>query len=563
MTSPRLLDRPRVNKGWVLPIAVFGWVQLLLLGWWAGQWPGLLSADSVRYVIHVTGGPWTADHSVLYDAAVLASIKLTGNVWLLTLVQTTAAAASVAYAVASLRAIGVPGRWGALAGCALPLLPSFGAFVGTVWKDVPFALCEVLITATTLRLLAHRSATTGYRQVPRRLLVALGLELLGLCLFRNDGFLLVLVIAVVLALALKGLRLAPLGLGALAILLSFAGHAFVYPAVGVKPANSSLAYGLFDADIALAYAQAPSTFTASDRELLQKVAPLSVWGAVDNCYTSDPLFRNRGFSLQKADQYHQELFRLWWRVLERTPVTVVRGRLCRSSVAWNVLPPPSDKARFGRVVVEVPSNLYGVKSPSIPDDVLQDLHPRPLNDFLGEFTQTLRAETDTTGYQWWMWRGATWCYIAYLVLLVAALRLRRWDLLAAGCAALANQLTVLAANPAQLYRYMVGPIFVGILLVPLLAARRPKPAVTAGPPAGPGRESAGPAQESAGPGRESAGPGREPGVRESEAQEPGSTSEPGAAAEPSASGSTRAVEPDADSTKPVPPVRFRKRVRSE
>jgi hypothetical protein len=545
MTSRGWLDRLHVKPGWVIPVAVFGWAQLVLLGWWAGQWPGLLSADSVRYVIHVTGGPWTADHSVLYDSAVLASLKLTDNVALLTLAQTTAAAASIAYAVASLRAIGVRGRWGALAGCLLPLLPSFGAFIGTVWKDVPFALCEILVTATTLRLLAHRRATTHYRQVPRRLLVALGLELLGLTLFRNDGFVLVLALAVVLAVAFKGLRVVTLGIGALAIVLSFAAHAFVYPAMGVKPASSSLAYGIFDADIALAYAQAPSTFTASDRELLTKVAPLSAWGAADNCYTSDPLFRNKRFSLQKADQYHKELFAMWWRVLERTPVTIVRGRLCRSSVAWNVLPPPSDKAHFGEVVAQVPSNLYGKPSLGIPADIRNHLTSGPLNDSLGSFTHSLRVHTGKAGYQWWMWRGATWCYLAYLVLLLAALRLRRWDLLAAGAASLANQLAVLAANPAQLYRYMVGPIFVGILLVPLLAVRRPKPPAPAAgsAPAGPGQqatghtgpEPAGPAQESAGRAPESAGAA------------PGS-------AEPAAT--TRAVDRDADSTSPVSPVRF-------
>jgi len=467
---------PGIKPGWVLPIAVFGWAQLVLLAWWIGQWPGLLSADSVRYLIHVTGGPWTADHSVLYDAAVLASLKLTRNVALLTLIQTTVAAAIIAYAVASLRAVGVAGRWAAIGGCLLPLLPGFGAFVTTVWKDVPFALCEVLIVATTLRLFANRSATTAYRAVPRRLLVALGAELLGLTLFRNDGFLLVLVIAVVLAVALKGVRIVVLGLSALAILLSFGAQALVYPAVGVKPANSSLSYGLFDADIALAYAQAPRTFTAADRALMRKVAPLTSWASADNCYNSDLLFRSKGFSLAAADQYHQELFALWGRVLKRTPIAVVKGRLCRGSVAWSVLPPPPDKARFGEVVARVPSTLYGAPSLQIPADIRANVQPQPLNESLGRLAYSVKVETGGRGYQWLLWRGSTWCYVAYLVLLVAALRLRRWDLLAVGAASLANQLTVLAANPAQLYRYMVGPIFLGILLVPLLALRRPPPA---------------------------------------------------------------------------------------
>jgi hypothetical protein len=480
MTVRAVLDRLRIRPGWVLPAAVFGWAQLVLLGWWAGQWPGLLSADSVRYIIHVTTGPWNADHSVLYDSAVLASLTLTRNVALLTLLQTTAAAAAIAYTVAGLRAVGVPGRWAAVPGCVLPLLPSFGAFVATVWKDVPFTLCELMVTATVLRMFAHRHPTEAYRPVPRRLLVALGLELLGLTLFRNDGFLLVLVIAVVLAVAFRGVRVAVLGLSAAAILASFFAQAAVYPAFDIKPANSSLAYGIFDAEIALAYARKPSTFTASDLALMGKVAPLTSWASANNCYTSDPLFRSKGFSLRKADQYHQELFALWWRVLARTPGTVVHARFCRGSVAWNVLPPPWDKARLGRVVVQTPANLYGSANTRVPPDITKNVALQPLNDSLGQLTRTLRAETDRLRYQPLLWRGATWCYIAYLVLVVAALRLRRWDLLAVGSASLANQLTVLAANPAQLFRYMAGPVFIGVMLLALLAVRRRPPARPAG-----------------------------------------------------------------------------------
>jgi len=66
------------------------------------------------------------------------------------------------------------------------------------------------------------------------------------------------------------------------------------------------------------------------------------------------------------------------------------------------------------------------------------------------------------------WRGATWCYLSYLALGVAALRVRRWAIPGAGAAALSNQLVVLTVNPAQLYRCMVGPLLVGVVLSPLL-----------------------------------------------------------------------------------------------
>ena len=73
-------------------------------------------------------------------------------------------------------------------------------------------------------------------------------------------------------------------------------------------------------------------------------------------------------------------------------------------------------------------------------------------------------------------RGATWCYLSYLALGIAALRVRRWAILGAGAAALSNQLVVLTVNPAQLYRYMIGPLLVGVVLLPLLTLAGRDPA---------------------------------------------------------------------------------------
>lgn len=64
----------RLIAGRETSLAVYAWSQIVLLLWWAGQFPGLLSYDSTVYVTHVTIGPWPADHSVLYDWFVLLSI---------------------------------------------------------------------------------------------------------------------------------------------------------------------------------------------------------------------------------------------------------------------------------------------------------------------------------------------------------------------------------------------------------------------------------------------------------------------------------------------------------
>ena len=85
--------------------------QAVLLFWWVGFYPGTLSFDSVAYVWQVSTGNWTTQHSVLYNGLVWLSLRATGQLALLTLAQTVALAAGLAYAVVGLRRIGAPGRW--------------------------------------------------------------------------------------------------------------------------------------------------------------------------------------------------------------------------------------------------------------------------------------------------------------------------------------------------------------------------------------------------------------------------------------------------------------------
>src|SRR5260370_7649461 len=69
----------KVPPPWRLPLATYLACQVIFLFWWAAFYPGLMNADSINFVLHVTTGPWINNASVLYDALVLASLPPTGN----------------------------------------------------------------------------------------------------------------------------------------------------------------------------------------------------------------------------------------------------------------------------------------------------------------------------------------------------------------------------------------------------------------------------------------------------------------------------------------------------
>ena len=522
--------RRYVRPRWWLPILVFVWSQAILLLWWAGQFPGDLSYDSMTYVRHVTSGPWDQSHSVVYDSFVLLSLTLVHSVWLLTLAQTVVCSIAFAYFASVVRDWGVRAPWAALPAVVMPLLPSIGSFTTTVWKDVPFALSMVFLAATLLQLFRvwrippktkkrsgkgsgnedtdqqasaeqasaehapaeHAPAQQAPAQqaaaevpeppavpaqrIPNRLLIAVLVEFLGLAFFRNNGAVMVLVITVVLAFVIRGLRLRIIALGAATIAAFVLATSVIYPAAGISRGNQQAAtYVTLYGDIAVVYSKAPRTFTKSDKALMRKVAPLHLWRSSNNCYRSDDLYQGKGFNYKNAADLEPKMIRLWLRMLKRTPVAVIKTRLCRSSVAWNPFDASSKKGALFGTPLAVPSDLYGFGRFLSPH-VMREMQQRPLSHGLARFLRSWNSHTSAEPWHALIWRAALWSYIAYLCLFVAARRVRNYRLLAVGVVCLANQLMVMLANPSQLYRYMAGPLFIGMLIVPIALARRPEPA---------------------------------------------------------------------------------------
>lgn len=443
-----------------LPLLVFASCLAVFLTWWLAFYPGLMTFDSVTYVWEVTSGHWRADHSVLYDVLVWLSLRTTGDLAALTFLQALGASGALAMLAAALRDLGVPARWTACAALAVAVVPATGSFVVTLWKDVPFALCALATTATLVRL----ALTFRWRSC-----AALGVEVLGLCLFRNNGFLTAGIAIVAVVVVLRGARLWTALAGAVPIAVSFTLSGWLYPALGIQAVRPSLTYATAYADIAVAYAERPAVFHRSDLRLMRKVASLNHWGSTATCYNSDPT-TGPGFNAAKADLINDRLVALWARILERAPDAVLGARLCRGSIAWVVFPErPEERALAGPT--EVPHDLFAWRQAGQTMDhsrYLRILKIRPVSWRLHKAAAFVRSLTYAPQLEWLSWRGATWCYVAYLSVGALAVVRRRRGLLAAATMVLGVQLGVLAAIPWQLFRYMAAPILIGIMLVPLL-----------------------------------------------------------------------------------------------
>jgi hypothetical protein len=458
-------------------LAVYAVTQAVLLFWWLAFYPGLTSYDSVAYVWQATTDNWMTNHSVIYTGLVWLSIQAVGGLGLLSLAQTVAAAIGLAYAVTGLRALGVPGKWLAIAAMIVPALPPLGTFLVFIWKDVPFVILQIFMVGTLARIVL-RKRTPGPRRwmrdpAMRGLLLWLFVEFALMALFRQNGFLMVVVAGFAAALVLSGIRFWLAGLGLVAAALSLLLNLVVFPWMGAAPAKSDLLLGPAYADIAVAYHERPKEFTPRDLSVMSRVAPLTFWSDSANCYTSDTTTTGE-FNRDAAQANDGELFALWLRLLKRMPDTVFDARFCRGAIAWDISAGPD---RIGTVLTPITGslNLHGFGRRMDGNAYRSAIFLDPPVPALHTAAEWLRKASDLDTFKWLLWRGATWCYLGYLAVALFMRRRREVAVLALATVALSNQLPVLINNPAQLVRYMMGPIYVGILLLPLLWAGRQQP----------------------------------------------------------------------------------------
>lgn len=147
-----------------LPYAAFGACMLAWLPYYLYEYPGVMTPDSINQYGQVIGAYTLTNHhpvihTLLIGAFYRLGITLTGSVYtglgLYTLFQMCFMAFTAGYVVRTLQKAGIitPVCVGII--CFYALMPYQGIFSVTMWKDIPFAGCMTLMTASTLRLLIH------------------------------------------------------------------------------------------------------------------------------------------------------------------------------------------------------------------------------------------------------------------------------------------------------------------------------------------------------------------------------------------------------------------------
>jgi hypothetical protein len=392
--------------GYALPLLAAGGMYLIIF------WPALMSNDSL--------GQWSQMVTGCYTDLAPAFHTMTN--WLITRIWLSPAAVAlaqllslslvVAWSLKRLRQWGMP-RGLAWTTCgALALLPATGILAITLWKDIPYSICMLVLSLWVMEMIHSRGAWLSRRCS----WILLGVVLALAALYRHNGLPVALGMPVLLAAAYYRYW------RRLALALAMAGAVIwgvrgpLYRKLGIASGQDVFQVALCIQHVA-AHTASGAPLTPDEQVLLHGLYPLK-----DGKWPYSPYHIDGGMNIdllnfwRKWDAKKKDLTALAIRLFWRRPAVNLRHVLLSSSYIWGIAG-PGDVSYYTVAFAGGPPLQYQVLR-RVQDNgqaVVEWVEPRLLLP---------RIVGKTFRHQWLFWRPAIYLYLILLSAGIAMLRSR-------------------------------------------------------------------------------------------------------------------------------------------
>ncbi len=347
-------------------------------------------------------------------------------------------------------------------GAFVALLPPVGAFTATLVKDVPYTVGFLLLISYVAEeaLIATSVLDRGVARIPPEVWLGLGIVLMGLS--RQNGFIAILgalpAVIVVSRHRIAAVGSSVAGLGSVLVV-----SALLYPAIGVRGPPEQYGSFIYWFDLGAMYQRVSDSLSPDVIDDLALFGTEAEWRDGFNCHWAGPTFQTRFYEYKPLDV--NELQDEWKSSILKDPLFLTGNHLCAASAAWNPFASPEELDYYQTVWDVVVDNPQGVVSD-------------PLSDRLGAAARNGLRFVGLTNHdseawnpgvtQFLLWRAPTWMYALGVLLVVAAVRFKRWMLLWLVLPFVAQAASVIAiAGPH--YRYMAPAWISAVLLLPVAA----------------------------------------------------------------------------------------------
>ncbi|GAK03009.1 hypothetical protein JCM19037_1286 [Geomicrobium sp. JCM 19037] len=415
-----------------IPVVVMGLV------YWLGFFPGPMTPDSFHHWRQSLDYDFSNWHPMIYTTLTIILTSFWDNPAVVTLFQVFVLAAVYGYAMYSLRRIGLPYVPLIIATLGFILLPAAGIYVVTFWKDVLYSVFLMLFTVFFMNIVMSKGKWLGsWRSV-----AILTLTMLLLAFFRNNG----LPIAVVSLIVLGVFYFQYWRRIVTPIVITVATYMIitgpVFDAMDVNAAQTIESLSIPHQQIGYILTN-DGDLTDEQLEYLDSLMPIEEWQEAYHPFLSDHIKFNPQLDREQLADEIPLYIQNWSGVVARNFGLAVDGYLLQTSVVWQIHEP--ERAYTAAYASDVLDNPHGLEM----NPVSERLHTE-LMSYL-EYTEEYTLEL--------LWRPALFALLLILITAAGVIK-NGMTALVVSAPVLLNWATMLAAIPAQDFRYLLGNYFI-------------------------------------------------------------------------------------------------------
>lgn len=294
--------------------------------------PGMMSRDSLdqwQEVITFSFNDW-------HPAIVSFSYWLLTRIWfspaIICFAQIVALATAVAYALTKLQQRGAP-KWLLL---ALTLFISFfplnGFYINTLFKDTPFGIAVFVLSVYAMEIVESKGSWLQSKQN----IICLALALACVWLIRHNGLFTSLITIACLFICYFRFRRRLFVAALCCFGLVYLIKGPLYSAIHVQGKVYALEIMLTHQIGGMLHDGAQPS--SSEKQVLEKVLPLSVWKKEYNPFTSDNLVFNKYFNYTYLAQpgAREAYIKTWFSLAKQYPASLLKHQIKVSELVWRL-----------------------------------------------------------------------------------------------------------------------------------------------------------------------------------------------------------------------------------
>ncbi|TYR80238.1 hypothetical protein FZC66_14005 [Priestia megaterium] len=417
------------------------------LFYWLAFFPAAMTPDSLAQWKQAHTGEFNDWHPIMITWLIMLLTKVWDNPGMIALFQIIVVVSIYMYTFDFFIKKKVsPIMLGILA-IFIVAIPSFLIFSIIIWKDILYSAFLLFFTVNIAKV---------YLSNGQFIKSKLGFSLLllssfGVAFFRHNGFpvFLLTFILMIILFRKQWKQLVPIFLFIFILNRVITGPVFEW--LDVKTSDPNEALSIPTQQIANIISN-DGEMSKEEREYFNNVLPIELWKEKYNPYKSDPIkftweYYDREFIFQDVGLY----FKNYISIVLKNPYLAAEAFLKQTALVWQTTP-----FKDGYTDTYV-TNIYYGNDLGLKDQIIHPFLTNSANQYLSLFKRQLL---------FFLWKPAFYHCVILLFALTMAMRKGVTSLIIL-VPWLLNTLSVLAALPAQDFRYLLASVFVSFFFVAL------------------------------------------------------------------------------------------------